>query len=148
VTSPADVCGPIDFLMLEFDEARNDGAAGAAMLELVDAGIIALYDVRILRKAADGTVTQVDLDPSASAKLAGLGSFAGARSGLLTVDDLAQAGDLMGPGTTAALFVYENTWARRFIAAALDADAHVIATARIPAETVIEVLDDLDAAEA
>jgi uncharacterized membrane protein len=146
MTTAADVSGPIDFLMLAFDPDRNDGRAGAAMSALIDAGIIALYDIRVIRKEADGKAVSVPL-PNAADALGGLGAFAGAGSGLLSDDDIDEAVALMDPGTTAALFVYENSWARSFIAAALDANAHVIATSRIPAEAVIEQLDALDAAD-
>jgi hypothetical protein len=54
----------------------------------------------------------------------------------------------MEPGTAAALIVYENTWAIPFVAAARNAGAQVIASARIPATTVMEVLDELEAADA
>ena len=54
----------------------------------------------------------------------------------------------MDPGSLAALFVYENTWAVPFIGAALDAKAEVIATDRIPFSVVMEVLDLLEAADA
>ena len=50
----------------------------------------------------------------------------------------------MLPGTAAALLVYENTWARPFVAAARKADAQVIASARIPADVLAEVLDELE----
>jgi hypothetical protein len=141
-----EVCGPIDFLMLSFDEESNDGSAGAALLDLVDRGVIALYDIRLIRKASDGLVTGVDLDRLPNTQTDGFARFAGARSGLLTDDDIADAATAMELGTSAMLLVYENTWSRPFIAAAATADAHVLATARIPAEKVIEVLDELDAA--
>jgi hypothetical protein len=54
----------------------------------------------------------------------------------------------MEPGTVAALLVYENAWAIPFVAAARAADAQVIASARIPADVVMDVLDELEAAEA
>lgn len=146
MTSPDDVSGPIDFLMLGFDPSLADGRAAAELAALVDAGTIALYDVCILEKAADGTVAAVDLSATPSGPLAGLLEFAGAKSGLLTEDDMATAAEAMAPGSTAALLVYENCWARPFIAAALDVDAEVLATARISADDLIEVLDTLDAA--
>jgi hypothetical protein len=62
-------------------------------------------------------------------------------------DDIAEAGDVMAPGTAAALLVYENAWAIPFIGAALGAGAEVVSSARIPATVVMEVLDELDAAD-
>ena len=43
--------------------------------------------------------------------------FEGASSGLLSDDDVAEAGDALEPGTSAALLVYENTWAAPFASA-------------------------------
>ena len=87
---------------------------------------------------------------SKSTKLSdrGLGSFMafeGARSGLVNEQDLAEASGLMDPGTVAVLIVYENRWARPFVGAALDVEAQVISSARIPATAVMETLDALDA---
>jgi hypothetical protein len=45
------------------------------------------------------------------------------------------------------LLVYENTWAVPFVAAARKANAQVIASARIPADVVMSVLDELDATD-
>lgn len=141
----ARVAGPIDFLLLEFDPAKADGSAAAALADLVDRGIVALYDIAVIAKAQDGSVAVLDISANESG---GFDVFAGARSGLIGDDDVAEAGVALAPGRAAALLVYENTWAIPFITAARAVDAEVIASARMPAETVIAALDALDAAEA
>ena len=130
------ICGPIDFLLLSFDEASNDGSAGAELLDLIDRGIIALYDVRVIRRTADGW-EKVDMSAMPNAQATGFAEFIGAESGLLDEEDLAAAAELLEPGRAGVLLVYENSWSRRFIAAAAKADAHMLASARIPAETEI-----------
>ena len=140
--------GPIDFLLLEFDADKMTGEAAAALFELVEQGIIRIYDLLIIRKEADGTIVGVDLNDVSADSIGGFAVFAGARSGLLGDDDLAAAGGVLDPGTAAALLVYENTWAIPFVAAATKADARLIASARIPADIVMSVLDELDAADA
>lgn len=140
----ADVTGPIDFLLLEFDPAKTDGSVAAALGDLVDRGIVALYDFLVVVKASDGSVAAVDIGPD---ELGGFSVFVGARSGLMGDDDIAEAAKALEPGRAAALLVYENTWAIPFIAAARGADAEVVATARIPSDVVMAVLDDLEAAD-
>jgi hypothetical protein len=136
----SDVSGPIDYLVLELPTANTDGSMAAAIMDLVEAGTIALLDVMVIEKAGDGSVSAIDLD-----LLDGeLTIVAGARSGLLGDDDVDSAGDALLPGTTAAILVYENTWARPFVAAARSVGAEVVASARIPADVVNEVLDALD----
>ena len=77
----------------------------------------------------------------------GFVAFAGARSGLLGDDDIAEAGEMIKPGTAAALLVYENSWAIPFVAAARGAGGEVVSSARIPATVVMDVLDQLDATD-
>ena len=53
----------------------------------------------------------------------------------------------MEPGTVAAVIVYENTWARPFVSAAVDAGGQVIASQRIPGPDVMAALDAIDATD-
>jgi hypothetical protein len=58
----ADVHGPIDFVLIEFHEDRLTGGAAQALLDVVEAGIVTLYDVLVVGKADDGNVYAIDLD--------------------------------------------------------------------------------------
>ncbi|MHA7241099.1 DUF6325 family protein [Arthrobacter sp. TMS1-12-1] len=140
------IVAPIDFVLLEFSPDRLTGEAAPALMDLVERGVIRLFDLRIVRKAEDGTVQVVDITDPLAAK-GGFSTFAGASSGILGVDDIRQATDAMAPGTVAALIVYENTWAARFVAAVRQSGGELIASARIPATDIIEALDALDATD-
>jgi hypothetical protein len=143
-----DVIGPIDVILLEAKRENLTGEAGAALLDLVEQGIVRIYDLVLVEKADDGTFSGIELTDLEAETLGGFAAFAGARSGLLGDDDLAAAADAMTPGTVAALIVYENAWAVPFVAAARRAGAELVASARIPASVINDVLDELDAAEA
>ncbi len=134
-----DTHGPIDFVLLEFADTGPLDGPGAALLDLVERGIVRLYDLVVLRKADDGSHETLEITPDS-----GLGSFVGARSGLLGDDDLTVAAEAMLSGTTAVLIVYENSWAIPFVAAAREVGGEMIATARIPAQDVMDVLDELE----
>ena len=140
--------GPIDYLAIEFPEARMRGEGLAALLDLVDRGIIRLLDLRAVTREADGTFTAVaitDLDHDGTLDLA---VFEGVESGLLDDDDLERAADLIEPGKVVALLVYENTWAIPFVNAMRRVGAELIASGRIPADEIIAALDSLEAEEA
>lgn len=138
-----DTHGPIDFLLLEFSGDHDLGPTAAALVQLIESGTVSLFDLVAIRKDDDGSFAVVELE--------NLGDdvvfITGARSGLLGDDDLREASDALLPGTTALLVMYENTWAIPFVSAALDAGGTMIASQRIPAEEVIAVLDELDAAD-
>jgi hypothetical protein len=142
----ADVRGPIDYVLIEFTGNRLTGRAAEELLNLVDRGIVRVYDVMIVGKDADGAVYSVDLAAS-SGQAGGFADLDGARSGILAEDDRLEVAGAMQPGTLAALIVYENTWAIPFVAAALDSGGQLIAGGRIPAEDVMEVLDAMETLE-
>lgn len=138
-----DVSGPIDFVLLEFPRDRLTGEAGQALLDLVQRGIIRVYDLMVISKDQDGTVEVLELtDPGSGA--GGFTYFAGARSGLLGDDDVGEAASAMQPNTVAALVVYENTWAIPFVAAARNSGGELIASQRIPASDVMAALEALE----
>jgi hypothetical protein len=143
-TKPADdVTGPIDFVLLEFPRNRLTGEAGQALVDLVERGIIRLYDLMVISKDEDGRVETLEVTDPTSAS-GGFAYFAGARSGLLGDDDVAEAAGAMQPGTVAALIVYENAWAKPFVAAARNSGGELIASARIPATDVMAALEALE----
>ena len=60
-----DAIGPIDYLALELPARRMKGEGLAALVDLVDRGIIRVLDLRAVTREADGTFTVVaitDLD--------------------------------------------------------------------------------------
>ncbi len=92
-----DVAGPVDFVLLEFDDPdRLDGSAATALLDLVDKGVVTVLDLLVIQKEADGTFTGIDIEGLSSDAVGGIVAFAGARSGLLGDDDLADAADALG----------------------------------------------------
>ena len=140
--------GPIDYLALEFPQAKITGEGMAALIDLVDRGIIRILDLRFAVRDEDGSITAValaDLDHDGQLDLA---VFEGAQSGLLDNDDLSEAANLVAPASAVGLLVYENTWAGPFVAAMRHAGAEVKASGRIPVDNVVAALDTLESAKA
>jgi hypothetical protein len=140
--------GPIDYLALEFPEARVNGEGLAALLDLVDKGTVRILDLRAVKREVDGTFTEMEIADFDSDGTLDLAVFRGISSGLLDDDDLSQAASLIEPGKVVALLVWENTWAAPFVSAMRRVGADVIASGRIPADEVVAMLDVLEAEEA
>ena len=140
--------GPIDYLALELPAARMKGEGLAALVDLVDRGIIRILDLRVVKREDDGTFTAIaitDLDHDGTLDLA---VFEGIESGLLDDDDLRHAAELIERGKVVARLLYENSWAAPCVAAMRRAGAELIASGRIPADEVEAMLDALEAEEA
>ena len=74
-----------------------------------------------------------------------LAAFEGASSGVLGEQDYDEAGAALEPGTSAAILVYENTWAAPFATALRKNGAQLVANGRIPVNALMQKLDELEA---
>ena len=123
--------GPVDFLVIEFPGSHFTGEGLPLLVDLVDRGMIRVLDLVFVKKRDDGSIVSLDigqLDEGAR----GLNVFRGATSGLLDADDLQKAADVLEAGSSAALLVYENTWAAPLATALMKNGARLVASARIP----------------
>ena len=138
--------GPIDYLIVEFPGNRMTGEGFAILLDLVDRGVIRILDLLFVRKDKDGSATIIeiaDIDHDGQLDMA---VFEGASSGLLDADDVADAGSMLEPGSSAGVLIYENRWAAPFAAALRRGGAQLIARGGIPIDALVESLDAAEAA--
>jgi hypothetical protein len=136
--------GPIDYLLIEWPGRQPNGEAVPHLIDLVERGLIRILDVAFIAKAEDGSVVGLELSDLGDGA-AGLSVFEGASSGLIGDDDVGEAAAALEPGTSAALLVFENSWAAPFVAAVHRSGGQLVASGRIPAE---DILAALEAAEA
>ena len=118
------------------------------LVDLVDRGLVRILDLAFVRKEADGTVVGLDfqdLDLDGNPDLA---VFEGASSGLIGEDDYGDAEAALEPGSSAAILIYENTWAAPFATALRKSGAQLVANGRIPVNAIIAALDELEQSEA
>src|SRR6201747_942333 len=136
--------GPIDYVLVEWPGKQPDGEIAPHLVDLVDRGLIRILDLAFLAKAEDGTIEALELS-DIGGDAAELSIFEGAATGLLDEGDHVEAGAALGPGTSAALLVYENTWAAPFATAVRRSGGQLVAGGRIPLEEVLAPLDAVGA---
>jgi hypothetical protein len=141
-----DELGPINVVVIGYPPgAPMTGDAAPLLLDLVDRGIIRVFDAMFVTKAEDGSVMGFDAKNLGDKNVGEFAVFEGASSGLLGDADLADAAEALEPGTSAVVIVYENRWAVPFMSAVRRNGGVVLGSERISPE---ELLDVLDAAEA
>ena len=138
--------GPIDYVVIEWPGRQPTGEAAPILIDLVDRGLIRVLDLALMRKTEDGSVESIDLAEAAE-EAAGLKELDGASTGLLSEDDAAEAAKALDPGTSAAVLVYENSWAAPFAAAVRRSGGQLVANGRIPVQAVVAALDAAEEAE-
>lgn len=143
-TEDVNEIGPIDYLLVEWPGRQPTGEVAPYLLDLVDRGLVRILDLVFLSKAEDGSVAKLEISDLGD-ELTAFADFDGASSGLLSEDDTAEAGDALERGTSAALLVYENSWAAPFASAVRRSGGQLVATGRIPIQAMLAALDAAEA---
>ena len=136
-----DHMGPIDYLVLEFPGNKMTGEAFPLLVDLVDRGLIRILDLVFIRRETDGSVVGLELSDVDGDGTLDLSVFQGATSGLLDEDDIQEAGDVLEPGSSAGILVYENVWAAPFASAVRRSGGQLVASGRIPVQAMLAALD-------
>jgi uncharacterized protein DUF6325 len=141
--------GPVDYLIVEWPAGKQPTGEGLKLLaDFTDRGLINVLDLVFVQKNEDGTVSGIaiaDIDSDGDLDLV---EFGGASSGLLQQDDYDDAGGALEPGASAAILLYENSWARPFVKAVKAGGAQLVASGRIPAADLADAVDTLETASA
>jgi hypothetical protein len=132
--------GPIDYLLVEWQETRPHREIAPQLVDLVGRGLIRILDLVFLAKDEDGTVEVVEIDAMPT-----LSVLEGASSGLVDEEDLEEAAAVMEPGTSAALLIYENRWAAPFAVAVRESGGQLVSSGRIPIQAVLAALEAAEA---
>jgi uncharacterized membrane protein len=136
--------GPVDYVVVEWPGEQPTGEAAPLLLDLVDRGLIRILDLAFIVKGEDGTVAGLEISDLGD-NVEDLKVFEGASSGLLSDDDISEAGAALDPGTSAALLVYENSWAAPFASAVRKSGGQLVANGRIPIQAIVAALDAAEA---
>jgi uncharacterized membrane protein len=141
MTEDLDEMGPIDYIVVEFPGNRMTGEAFPLLVDLVDRGLVRILDLVFVRKDTDGSVVGLELKDLDGDGELDLTVFEGVSSGLLGEDDIAEAGEVLQPGSSAGILVFENLWAAPFAAAVRRSGGQLVASGRIPVQAVLAALD-------
>jgi hypothetical protein len=146
-----DQLGPVDFMVVGFpaDRANFSGAMADELKKLTNSRTIRVLDLVVVTKAEDGSVEAAELRDRDESEVGELLSLEADLSLLLATEDVERVGADLEPGSTAAVLVWENTWAGPFASAVRHSGGQLISTGRIPTQALIDAIEeDREAAEA
>ncbi len=134
-----EITGPVDLVLLGFPGNQFTGDIAPALRDLVSSGTVRILDLVFITKDADGNVAGVELSDLGEAGAA-FEDVDGEINELLTDEDIEAAGEELAPDSSAALLMFENTWAGRLATAIREANGEVVAYERIPRDALDEFL--------
>jgi uncharacterized membrane protein len=134
-----EITAPVDLVLLGFPGNQFTGDIAPALKDLVSSGTVRILDLVFITKDADGNVAGVELSDLGEAGAA-FEDVDGEINELLTDEDIEAAGEELEPNSSAALLMFENTWAGRLATAIREANGEVIGYERIPRDAMQEFL--------
>jgi hypothetical protein len=147
MTETIDELGPVDWIVVEFPGSKFNGEIAPALRDLVQRGLIRVLDLLVLKKEEDGSLEAFelsDLDPS---EVGELRSYESELAMLLSEDDVTAVAAAIEPNTSAAVLVWENTWAAPFASAVRRSGGQLVASGRIPVQAILAAIEADDEAE-
>jgi hypothetical protein len=149
--SHADVeLGPVDYVVVAFPAGKADfsGAMASELRALMDSNTVRLLDLVLLTKDADGSVEASELRDADDSEVGQLRAAESDLAVLLAESDIEEIGQVLEPGSAAAVLVWENTWAGPFGAAVRRSGGQLVTTGRIPTQAILAAVEADRAAQA
>lgn len=122
--------GPIDYIIVGFQGNNFKGEILKELEKVVADGTIAVLDVGLIVRDAEGQVTSVELTDTGNLKLEG---------GLISDDDIAEVGELLEDNSSAGLLIVEQLWAKGLKQAIINANGTLLDEGRIHPEATKEL---------
>jgi hypothetical protein len=132
--------GPIELVVLRFPGNQFRGEIIPALQELVEGGIIRIVDIIFLHKSVEGKLTVLEIDDLEAEMYGMFNPIISDVSGLLSSDDAERLGSALEDNSSAAIMLFENAWAARFVEAVLNAKGELVMNERIPRAVIDELL--------
>jgi hypothetical protein len=138
--------GPIEVIVVGFPGNQFNGEILPELERLVEAGTISIVDGLFLRKDGDGEVEFYELgEVGSDASVERLAALLDEVESLISDEDVMALAEGLEPDSSAAMLVFEHTWAKPFRDAIIASGGVLAANFRVPGMVVDELLDELAA---
>jgi hypothetical protein len=133
--------GPVDWIVVEFPGSRFNGQIAPALRDLVERDLIRVLDLVVLKKDSDGSLEAFELSDLDEGEIGELRSYEAQLAMLLSEDDVTAVAAAIEPGSSAAVLVWENTWAAPFASAVRHSGGQLVASGRIPIQALLAAIE-------
>ena len=136
-----DELGPVDWIVVEFPGSKFNGEIAPALTDLVERDLIRVLDLLVLKKDADGSLEAFELSDLDQGEIGELRTYESDLAMLLSEEDVTSLAAAIEPGSSAAVLVWENSWAAPFGSAVRRAGGQLVASGRIPIQALLAAVE-------
>lgn len=134
--------GPVELLFLKFPDNQFQSELVPALKELVETHTIRVIDILFLQKDVTGDVTLLEINELDDAAYAAFDPLVSLVGDLFTESDATYLAQALETNSSAAMMLFENTWATRFRTAIARASGQVLLSERIPRPVIDALVDE------
>lgn len=133
--------GPVEILLVGLGTSAPGPQLLEALKDTLETKAVRLIDLVLVTRDVNGSVSIEEIEDVSDEY--GFGTIELEASGIAGGEDLDELADQIPPGTTAAVLVLEHAWARNLAQALFESAGEVLATERVPAPVVNDLLTQL-----
>jgi hypothetical protein len=111
-----------------------------ALRALVESGTVRIIDLLFINKDSDGRVTMLEVNDLGDADYTTFVSVVSEFNGMLSENDVQRLAATLENDSSAAVLLFENSWATRFRDALVDVGARVVLIERVPRDVIEETV--------
>ena len=141
MSETVDELGPVDWIVVEFPGSRFNGQIAPALLDLVERDLVRVLDLLVLKKDDDGSLEAFELSDLDQGEIGELRTYESELAMLLSEEDVTSLAAAIEPGSSAAVLVWENSWAAPFASAVRRSGGQLVASGRIPIQALLAAVE-------
>lgn len=131
--------GPIDFIMIGFEDSSIPRDVADGIKSLVEANTIRIIDLIFVEKDDTGELRVIELTDLPDDVYDAWNTIVDDMEGMLTSDDATHLAADLQVNRSAVLALYENLWAKKLSNAIIEAKGEVLVNMRIPRNVISEL---------
>jgi hypothetical protein len=140
---PSKIMGPVDYLVVRFPGNKFSGLIAPELNKLEKNGLIRIIDLVFVLKDMKGKILITEAKNLGGVEGDAFSEFAHRVNEWLSEADIEVFAESLPNNCSAAILLFENTWAIPFKDALLKTGAELVDQGRIPSELIRKVEQDL-----
>ena len=133
--------GPVSLVAISFPGNEFKGEIAPALEELISSGTVRIIDLAFISKDGEGHLVAFEINDLDDDVYGQIDPYVDEVSSLLGEEDIASVGEMLELDSSAALFLFENSWAAKFATAVQNANGQLLMSETVPASVVNAIAD-------
>ncbi|MCX6701217.1 MAG: DUF6325 family protein [Methanomicrobiales archaeon] len=139
IQKPSRIMGPVDYVVVRFPGNKFSGEIVPELARLEQNKTIRIIDIAFVMKDQKGNVLITEAKNLGGVEGDAFSAFAAKASEWFSIDDIEAIAVVLPNNSSAAILLYENTWAIHLKEGLLNSKAELVDMGRIPSEIVRSV---------